>query len=234
MFKHNYQKINRQYQTFETRKELSPANYGHVKVTVPAICSALSGKFLDIGCGDMPFKPLIQKYVREYDSIDVEKRTADVQFIGTVQDMSMISDQSYDSAMCLEVLEHVSDPNIAISEICRILKKKGKLVCSVPHLSRLHEVPHDYFRYTKYGIRSLFEHAGFKVISIIPRGGLFSFLGHQLSTILLCLTWNIPLLRSVSWVLNKYMLVRGVYFLDQITDREKIFALGYTCVFEKI
>jgi len=234
MFKENCLEIYREFHSYTERKNLSPATFAHVSVTVPALREHLSGKFLDIGCGEMPFRSLIEEYVLQYDAIDLEKRVPDVRYVGSVQDMNMIADSTYDSAMCLEVLEHVPNPFRAVSEINRILKKGGKLVCSVPHLSRLHEAPQDYFRYTKYGLRSLFENAGFKVISVRSRGGLFSFLGHQVSTLFLCLLWRVPLVKNIAIFLNKYVIVRGAYFLDTIFDKQKIFALGYTAVFEKV
>jgi 2-polyprenyl-3-methyl-5-hydroxy-6-metoxy-1,4-benzoquinol methylase len=111
----------------------------------------------------MPFKDAISKHVSQYDSIDIESRSPSVTFIGDIQNMNMIASDSYDSALCIEVLEHVPNPVKAISEIHRILKYNAKLVCSVPHLSRLHEEPHDYYRYTKYGLSYLFENAGFRI-----------------------------------------------------------------------
>ena len=233
MFKENCLKIYETFHSYELRKDLSPATYAHIAVTVPALIEHLSGCCLDIGCGEMPFKSLIEKHVSSYDSIDIERRVPEVSYVGSIQDMHMIEDGAYDSALCLEVLEHVQNPFIAVSEIHRILKKGGKLVCSVPHLSRLHEEPHDYFRYTLYGLQSLFENSGFKVISITPRGGLFSFLGHQLSTLVLCSTWQIPILKQLAFLINKYLIVRGAYSLDRIIDKKNLFALGYTCVLEK-
>ena len=89
--------------------------------------------------------------------------------------MDIISDGSYDSAICLEVLEYVQNPLRVIAGVYRILKKDITLVISVPHFSRLHEEPYDSFRCTKYGLQFLLEDAGFKVLNITPRGGIFSF-----------------------------------------------------------
>jgi SAM-dependent methyltransferase len=181
----------------------------------------------------MPFRSLIEERVNQYDSIDIERRTSNVKYLGDIQDMNMIDNDNYDSALCLEVLEHVPNPFKALSEIHRILKKGAKLVCSAPHLSRLHEEPHDYYRYTKYGLRYLFENSGFRVISIEPCGGIFCFLGHQLSTLFLLPVWHIPILKDVAFWINKWIFVKGFYTCDKLFDKEKIFALGYTCVVEK-
>ncbi len=143
----------------------------------------------------MPFKVQISESGSVYDTLDVEARTDGVKYIGSVLDMHMISDDTYDTAICLEVLEHVPQPFKATKEINRILKTNGIFIMSVPHLSRLHEQPHDYYRYTKYGIRAMLEDSGFEIQEMQVCGGIFCFLGHQFSTILLCCFFHIPILK---------------------------------------
>ena len=104
------------------------------------------------------------------------------------------------------------------------------LVLSVPHLSRLHDEPHDYYRFTHYGLKTLVEKAGLHCELIEKRGGLFSFIGHQLSTIALSLVWQIPILKQITWFLNAWLVTRGCYWIDQIVDRDGIFAAGYSVV----
>ncbi len=233
LLKRNRLRINKELTSYDSRKYFSPSCYAGSIVTFSALSAHLHGKCIDIGCGDMPFRSLIEKHVSQYDSIDIEKRIPDVKYLADIQDMGVLDSDSYDSALCLDVLEHVPNPFKAISEIHRILKKGAKLVCSVPHLSRLHEEPHDYYRYTKYGLRYLFENAGFRIISIEPTGGMFCFLGHQLSTIFLLPVWHIPILKNVAFWINKWLIVKLFYMCDKLFDKGKIFALGYTCIVEK-
>ena len=232
LLKRNRLRINQEL-GHDARKYFSPSMYADSVVTVPALLEHIHGKCIDIGCGDMPFRPLLAGQVTQYDSFDIERRASGVTYVGDIQDMNMIDDESYDSALCLEVLEHVPNPFTALSEIHRILKPGGKLVCSVPHLSRLHEEPHDYYRFTRYGLRYLFEHSGFDVIRIEPRGGLFCFLGHQLSSLFLLPVWHIPVVKNIFFWINRWLMVKGSYALDQLFDRQKTFALGYTCVAKK-
>lgn len=208
--------------------------YGDYLVTRPAIENHARGRFLDIGCGVMPFKDIILKVVERYDTLDFEERTGGVKFVGDVQNMEMIEDQTYDSAVCLEVLEHVPDPFRAVSEIARVLRKGGTLICSVPHLSRLHEEPHDYYRYTKYGLETLLTRAGFRVLDMKPRGGLFTFLGHQFSSGFVCLFWHIPVVKRIVFFLNKWLCTIPCQFLDRSVLKTELFAEGYTAVAEKV
>ena len=115
----------------------------------------------------------------------------------------------------------------------RILRPGGTVIVSVPHLSRLHEEPYDFYRFTRYGLRYLFEQHGFEVLEIQKKGGLFSFLGHQVSTLWLGLVWPIPGLRQFAWFLNKWLITWPCYGLDRITDRSGLFALGYVGIARK-
>lgn len=233
LMKRNRLIINQELASYDLRKYFSPSCYTFTTAVLDELSSHLKGKCIDLGCGDMPFKDLVQSYVTQYDSIDIEKRVPNVKYIGDIQDMNIIRNDVYDSALCLEVLEHVQNPYKAISEIHRILKKKSRLVCSVPHLSRLHEEPHDYYRYTKHGLKYLFEKAGFNVIKIEPTGGIICFLGHQISSFFLLPLWHIPILKKFAFWINKWFFVKLFCFCDSMFDKEKIFALGYICVAEK-
>ena len=217
LIRENRQRINRDLQDPEKRKYFSPSSYAAHEITMPEILKYAHGKLIDIGCGDMPYKGVLVNKVELYDSIDIERRAPDVKYLGDVHNMDVLASDSYDTAICLEVLEHIRDPFKALGEICRVLKKNGILILSVPHLSRLHEEPHDYFRYTKYGLQSSVEGAGFKVLSVTPGGGLLCFLGHQFSTVLLGLVWQIPVIRQIFFFLKQMavrqiMLFSGQYF----------------------
>jgi SAM-dependent methyltransferase len=219
--------------TSPERRFFSPVLYGQFDVTLRLIKQHARGRLLDIGCGVMPYRPFIEPLVGSYEGFDIEARTSNVNFLGDVQDMRAVPSGSFDTAICLEVLEHVPDPFRAASEIHRVLKPGGVLIASTPHLSRLHEEPHDYYRYTHYGLRRLFTQAGLHVEHIEHRGSLASFLGHQLSNGLISATWGIPVLGRLAWFLNKWLVTRLCYALDRVLDRRGLFALGYTAVARK-
>lgn len=216
------------------RKFFSAATYCQFAITLPLARKHARGDLLDVGAGDVPYRDYFSDLVSLYHTVDYEKRIDEIDFEADAQDMSGVIDSDrYDTVLLLEVLEHVPNPFKVAAELYRVLRKDGKVILSVPHLSRLHEEPYDFYRYTKYGLRHLFEEAGFKEVEIIPRGGLFCFLTHQLSTILLCLTWHIPLVGNIIFFLNKWLIVRPAFWLDTVTDRCKLFALGYVLIAKK-
>lgn len=67
----------------------------------------------------------------------------------------------------MEVLEHVKNPFNAIKEIQRVLKPGGIIIGSTPFVFPIHDEPHDFYRYTKYGLRNLFK--DFECIELIER-----------------------------------------------------------------
>jgi SAM-dependent methyltransferase len=145
----------------------------------------------------------------------------------------MVRDESYDSAICIEVLEHLPEPGRAIATMQRILKPGGVVVISVPHLSRLHDLPHDYFRFTEFGLRYLLAQAGLEVVSIETKGGLLTFLAHQLSTILLAVAWSLPLIKAPLLALNRWLLVLGAFYADRLLGTAATFPQGYIVVARK-
>ena len=215
------------------RRFFSPAYLAQYQTVLPLLRHYIHGQVIDLGCGTMPFQDFLAGKVTVYHTLDLRPRSEKTTYVGDVQEMHMVGDASYDSIICLEVLEHVAAPTRAIQEMYRILRPDGVIILSVPHLSRLHERPHDYYRFTKYGLRHLFENAGFAVLDIQEKGGLFSFLGHQVSTLLLSAAWPAPGLRQVAWFLNKWFITRPCHGLDRATGSSGILALGYVGVARK-
>jgi SAM-dependent methyltransferase len=62
----------------------------------------------------------------------------------------------FDFIVLYDVLEHVTNPFIVIENIVKMMKKKSKLIITVPFLQGYHEDPIDCFRYTHVGIKHLF------------------------------------------------------------------------------
>ena len=85
-------------------------------------------------------------------------------------------DDFFDLIITQEVLEHVQDPFMAMSEISRTLKPNGTLYCQLPFIIGYHPGPTDYWRFTKEGIEEIIRKNGFKVEEIgISVGGATGF-----------------------------------------------------------
>jgi len=213
------------------RWKFSPALYLSGTRLVALLREHIQGRVLDVGCGRMPFRSFLEGRIELYHGLDLERRSPETHYISDAQNMAVIDDSSYDSVISLSTLEHVPNPWSALSEMCRVCKPGGKIVLALPHISRLHEEPHDYYRFTPYGMRAMAENFGLEIISIKPLGGLFAFLGHQISTVFVCLFWGVPGLKWISFWLNYWLVVRLSILLDRWLKTERKFPMGIVGVF---
>ncbi len=136
--------------------------------------SQLTGRLLDVGCGVSPYKSVL-KAIDDYTGLDIKdnrpitaKEESDIVLFDGKH--FPFEPQQYDSLLCTEVLEHVFEPQDFINEMYRVLKEDGRVLLTTPFLWPLHEEPYDFYRYTKYALKELFERAGFSEITIQARG----------------------------------------------------------------
>lgn len=137
------------------------------------------GRLLDIGCGLKPFRPLFAPYVDEHvgvDHPDSPHALSSVDVLATAYEIPL-PDGSFDTVLMSEVLEHLEEPQAALSEAFRLLAPGGKLILTTPFIWVLHEEPRDFYRYSPYGLRYLLSGAGFDVVDVIPVGGQWTTLG---------------------------------------------------------
>lgn len=144
---------------------------------VQASAPKFSGHLLDVGCGRMPYKDFLLKnnYITKYTGLDIE--TALVYEEGVKPDFTWdgvtmpFADNSFDTLMATEVLEHCPDPARIVNEMKRVLKPGGLIFFTVPFLWYLHEVPHDEYRYTPFALERIFTGCGMEEVKIAAHGG---------------------------------------------------------------
>jgi SAM-dependent methyltransferase len=156
-------------------------------------------RVLDAGAGQCQYKIFFNKH--KYYSIDVAygDKTWDysqLDFVGDLGEMPF-ADNTFDSIICTQVLEHVQEPQIILCEAFRTLKPGGSLYLSAPQGWGVHQAPHDYFRFTCHGLQYLLEKAGFQIGYIKPSCGYFGYLANRLTILPKTLFWQIknPILR---------------------------------------
>lgn len=142
--------------------------------------SVLRGSLLDMGCGTGPYKHELQ--CARYVGID-ETEAVHPDLCARTEKLAF-KDRSFDSVLCTELLEHLKEPQEALKETYRILKQGGFMYITVPQSWGLHYCPHDYWRFTRYGIVYLLEQAGFSVVSVERIGGVFSLIGARLADVI--------------------------------------------------
>lgn len=144
---------------------------------------ACRGRILDVGAGESPWRGLLAG--AEYVGLDVEqadsfgmRRHPDIVYYDGRK--IPFQDGSFDHVLCVEVLEHVPDPAAFLAELVRVLRKGGTLILTVPWSARLHHVPNDYCRFTRFGLASIVAHAGFVDVRIEERGHDIAVLANKL------------------------------------------------------
>ena len=192
-----------------------------------------AGRALDVGSGLSPYKRRLLERCDSVVSVDVEDRSGQVDVIADVMSMPEIEDASFDTVLCTQVLEHVPRPPEAVAELARVLKPGGKLILSAPHLSALHEVPGDFYRYTRFGLESLLARSGLQVERVQEAGGLVSFLAHGLSMALLCPLAPVPGLGAAAWLFNYLLGVRLMRHADRLLGLSGVYPCNYVVLAAK-
>jgi SAM-dependent methyltransferase len=187
--------------------------------TARASTAAVRGRVLDAGSGRGAWREIISAGGAAYESIDLAPRgEVMTTWIGDVMRMPQVPSGRYDAVVSHQVLEHLPRPWEALAEFHRVLRPGGLLVVSAPHLSRRHELPHDYFRFTQEGMASLLRDAGFEEIAVQPIGGLLGFLHHQVSCVFPGLLAPVPVIGAALAALN-LPFAWAALWLDRLSDR---------------
>ncbi len=130
-----------------------------------------SGKTLDVGAGRGRYRAFIESVVTDYKTTDIDPYEG----VDYVEDATRLSfaDNSFETILSFQTLEHIREPNKAVAEMHRILKEGGICIATVPFFAPEHARPTDFQRYTTEGLRVLFEQAGFIVVECEAYGGLY-------------------------------------------------------------
>jgi SAM-dependent methyltransferase len=80
------------------------------------------------------------------------------------------NDNSFQSVLCSEVLEHVQYPAVGLYECYRVLKNDGCIILTTLFSFPIHGYPNDYWRFTPEGMQCLLVDAGFRNIEVTTAG----------------------------------------------------------------
>jgi len=157
-----------------------------VKALKKAQHQVKSGMILDVGCGMKPYKSLLNASGSAYYGTDYPLTMKGSYGKSTKADffsestLLPFNNNTFDTLLSTQMLEHVSDPKKVIQEMGRVLKPGGIMILSAPMTWPLHEEPYDFFRYTLHGLRHLLQKANFEILDEIPRGNNFTTMAQML------------------------------------------------------
>jgi 2-polyprenyl-3-methyl-5-hydroxy-6-metoxy-1,4-benzoquinol methylase len=133
-----------------------------------------TGKLLDMGCGKVPLYSAYRPYVSDIQCIDWSNSPHGPIYLDKECDLTEAipyADQSFDTIVLSDVLEHLPEPSACWKEMHRLLKPGGKVLLNVPFLYQIHEAPNDYYRYTEFALRRFADQSGFEVVELSSLGG---------------------------------------------------------------
>lgn len=136
----------------------------------------MGGRVLDLGCGTAPYREEILGVASEYVGVDWPGTSHDTRHVDVFADLSTplpFPDGCADTVTVFKVLEHLPEPGLFLAECFRVLRPDGHVVILVPFLHPVHEAPHDYYRYTRFGLEYLLTRSGFSDVSIHEKTGFW-------------------------------------------------------------
>jgi SAM-dependent methyltransferase len=146
---------------------IDPIRFQPLEQELQPVARYLSGRMLNAGCGTRSITTWLRAQgVTDLTRYDIASTEPDV-ILGPIESMPF-EDGSFDSALCNAVLEHIIDPESAMSELARVVRKGGHIVATVPFLQPYHPCPGDYRRYTADGLAQLGRNAGLELMELLP------------------------------------------------------------------
>jgi|SRR6266851_1714275 len=153
-------------------------------------------RILDAGAGERRFERLCAhldyvaqdfgQYDGKGDQVGLQTGSWDQSNLDIISDITSIPEpnESFNAIVCIEVLEHVPSPILAIKEFSRLLRSGGHLIITAPFCSLTHLAPyHFYSGFNKYFYRTHLPAYGFEIIELQENGNFFEYLAQEIRRI---------------------------------------------------
>jgi SAM-dependent methyltransferase len=211
----------------------------------------LSGRILDIGAGTGYAARYLRSENTEYYPTDlltgrdplngkISRRTEKLKLYCSCYSLPFI-DECMGGTMLIFVLEHLENPQLALSEAYRVTKMGGYLLIATPFSFPVHGFPSDYRRWTLEGLKIEMNNAGFKVMDEVALGDVFASLALNVNLLLKYhlgqSRWKLIRLATVlacPFTILLQLMTNCVAILLGPLDQSKAFPLGIAILGEKV
>ena len=182
----------------------------------------LSGKCLEFGANHKIRRNFLYKDSNEYKVFYSNIDNKNKSFIKINLIKKLTHQKKYKNIIIFNVLEHLSEVNIAFKNLNSLLDSKGKILGSTPFLYRVHGAPNDYNRFTKSYLQKILKEKKFTNIKI-NEIGLGPFLASF--SLLRGFLKYLPIIYQM--LLTLVIIMDKILFYTMKTDPKKIYPIGY-------
>jgi SAM-dependent methyltransferase len=190
---------------------------------------------IDLGCGNVPLYAVYKPYVDEITCVDWPNSShmqSHLDFVCDLNSPLPVPDSYFDTIILSDVLEHIAEPKLLWIEMSRILKSGGRALLNVPFYYKIHEAPHDYYRYTEFALRRFADFAKFSIIQLRPIGGAPEVLADLLAKIIYRIPYGGKAFAAfIQFLVHK--LGKTTFGQRISTGTAKTFPMGYFMIVEK-
>lgn len=193
---------------------------------------ATKDRVLDLGSGASSYGEFFPNRVTV--DIDPERKPS----ILADAEKLPFKDNEFNFVLCTEMLEHVKDPNKVEKEIRRVTASGGTLILSTRFVFPLHDIPGDYWRFSKYGLLELFKE--WDITEIIPETRNFSSIAALIQRMSFQSTFHFNkitkfILLILSWIFNhlNFLTVKEYGDIGRKEVESHIMPTGYYLVAKK-
>lgn len=135
-----------------------------------------TGLLLDYGAGQGNFKERLENLGYRWIGFDTKKNEGPLSLIAEGQRLPFIN-ESFNIVFFRQVLQYISEPQKALREIWRVLKKDACLYGSVSFLGPFDDC---FFGFSHWGIEKMLNDANFNLVTLIPAESVFLLIMHNM------------------------------------------------------
>ncbi|PIR97579.1 MAG: hypothetical protein COT91_00690 [Candidatus Doudnabacteria bacterium CG10_big_fil_rev_8_21_14_0_10_41_10] len=208
--------------------------FSQINKEIKKIFSNKNEEVLDVGCGSKPrYHSCIKGKITCFDALKSE--ITDV--VGDADKLQQyFGERKFNKIISVNSLYQFRDPKNVVAQMHSLLASFGTLVLVVPFMYPLHDIPHDRYRFSEYGIRELMANK-FDIKKIKPIGGMFNLPAMVLHSAVKALSGYYKKLPVITWILAVPLyllyLLAQIFSLLDFFDRSGRFVCLYLVVASK-
>lgn len=207
-----------------------------------ALAHRIHGRLLDIGCGNKPLSnflhPSVQYIGLDYPTTVSKGYDGLADVLGDGQSLPFPAN-CFDCVTLLDVMEHLPQPAAAFNEMVRVAKPGGLIITQTPFMYPLHDLPHDFQRWTREGLLQLSLRHPIKLQELTHQGKPIETAAVLTNLALAKGILESTELRGIGVMLSPLVIITipivniTFWLIAKLLPDQGFMPLGYTAIFRK-